>query len=227
MIFNMNGFGETRAFAVIHADYPAGSVCTCTNGTRTQRARNSGGAWNFLVPEGGEWTVECHDDNRSKSRSVTVAAEGQAVSVTLSYELVLYDSGTLNEALGGLKNLGLDTFSDTGGVLRCMESGTNQSGSTGYGGFNNPVSFDGYNSLCFTATGSAAGSYIRLGAAAVGASSFVAMANMTERNRQETVTVPVSGLSGSFDILISVYGHGEPGIPAQTSTLNITKIWLE
>lgn len=84
-----------RLRAVIAVTYPEGSVCTCTNGTKTRKAKDTSGKALFNVPV-GEWTVTATDGSRTKSASVNITTEGQSESVTLSYELVILDGSTGN-----------------------------------------------------------------------------------------------------------------------------------
>ena len=85
--------GGVRLFSVISVTYPAGSVCTCTKGTKTYKAKDTSGVALFAVPEAGEWTVSCTDGTQTKSASVSITTEGQAVNVTLNYLLYLYNAG--------------------------------------------------------------------------------------------------------------------------------------
>lgn len=43
--------------ATIHVTYPAGSVCTTTDGTTTLTAPDTSGTWDCVVPNAGTWTV--------------------------------------------------------------------------------------------------------------------------------------------------------------------------
>lgn len=86
--------GSTKMFAVIGVTYPAGSTCTCTNGTKTLTAKGTSGTAIFNVPSTGTWTVSCTNGSKTASKSVSITAEGQTESVTLAYEYVLYDAGT-------------------------------------------------------------------------------------------------------------------------------------
>lgn len=95
------GGSSAKAFAVIHVDYPAGSICTCTNGTKTLKAKDTSGVWNFLVPESGNWIVECHTTGKEKSQTVAISSQGQAESVRLAYELRIYDYGYQDTAVTG------------------------------------------------------------------------------------------------------------------------------
>ena len=88
------GGGGVKLFAVIGVTYPAGSVCTCTKGTKTYNAKNTSGLALFAVPEVGEWTVSCTDGTDTASTTVTISAEGQAETVELSYKDYLLNGET-------------------------------------------------------------------------------------------------------------------------------------
>ena len=90
---NAGGGGGGKLFAVIAVTYPAGSVCTCSNGTKTLKAKDTSGKALFNIPSAGTWTVSCTDGSSTVSKSVTITAPGQFESVKLSYDLILYDSG--------------------------------------------------------------------------------------------------------------------------------------
>ena len=92
MVGKTNVGSSGKLFAVIAVTYPAGSVCTCSNGTKTLKAKDTSGKALFNVSV-GEWTVSCTDGSSTVSKSVTITATGQVESVKLSYDLILYDSG--------------------------------------------------------------------------------------------------------------------------------------
>ena len=98
-----------RLRAVIAVTYPAGSICTCSDGTKTMKAKDTSGKALFNVPV-GEWTVSCTDGSRTTSKTVSITTEGQVESVTLSYELVLL-SGTIGRDNWNLITSGNDTIS--------------------------------------------------------------------------------------------------------------------
>ena len=87
--------GGGTPYAAIGVTYPSGSVCTCTNGTLTLTAKDTTGKAIFVIPSAGTWTVTATDGTNTKSQSVEITTEGQSVSVTLSYELILFDSGVV------------------------------------------------------------------------------------------------------------------------------------
>ena len=98
-----------RLRAVIAVTYPSGSVCTCSDGTKTMKAKDTSGKALFNVPA-GEWTVSCTDGSRTTSKTVSITTEGQVESVTLSYELVLL-SGTIGRDNWNLITSGNDPIS--------------------------------------------------------------------------------------------------------------------
>lgn len=85
--------GTLALFAVISVTYPAGSVCTCTKGTKTYQAKNTSGLALFAVPETGDWTVSCTDGTQTASATVSITAEGQGATAKLAYNLRLFDNG--------------------------------------------------------------------------------------------------------------------------------------
>ena len=99
MIHNMvgGGGGGEKLFAVIAVTYPGGSVCTCTNGTKTLQAKDTSGKALFNVTV-GEWTVSCTDGSSTASNAVSITEEGQSESVILRYGINLINR---NDITGG------------------------------------------------------------------------------------------------------------------------------
>lgn len=79
--------------ATITVTYPAGSTCTCTNGSTVLTAQGTSGSYTFTVPNAGTWTVSCTDGTQTASETISITTEGQAASVTLTYELYLLQNG--------------------------------------------------------------------------------------------------------------------------------------
>ena len=106
MIFNTVGGGGERLFSIIAVTYPEGSICTCSNGTKTLKAKDTSGKVLFNVNI-GEWTVTATDGNKTKDATVDITTEGQSESVVLNYTLMLYNYGDQCEsATGGWKTVG-------------------------------------------------------------------------------------------------------------------------
>ena len=72
-------------YAVIGVTYPAGSTVTCTNGSKTLRAKDTTGKALFVIPFAGTWTVKAVKGSQSASKAVSITVEGQVETVTLAY----------------------------------------------------------------------------------------------------------------------------------------------
>lgn len=86
--------GEAAPYAVIGVTYPAGSTCTCTDGAKTLTAKGTSGKAIFVIPSAGTWTVKAVKGSKSKSKAVSITAEGQVATVTLTYDLYIFKSGS-------------------------------------------------------------------------------------------------------------------------------------
>lgn len=95
MIGRSNTGGGGKLFAIIAVTYPEGSVCTCSNGAKTLKAKDTTGRALFVIPYAGTWTVKAVKGSDSASKTVSITAEGQVETVELAYEFVLYDNGMM------------------------------------------------------------------------------------------------------------------------------------
>ena len=94
-------YAITMAFfaAYINITYPANSTCTVktSGGTTVASDSNTGSStktWTVTVSATGTYTVTATligDSSKTKSQTVSITADGQSESVTLTYELVLFD----------------------------------------------------------------------------------------------------------------------------------------
>ena len=87
--------------ATINITYPAGSTCTCSEGTTTLSAPDTSGTWACIVPNAGTWTVSSTDGDKSKSADVVIITNGQTESVTLLYITYLFKDGETYDSLTG------------------------------------------------------------------------------------------------------------------------------
>lgn len=87
--------------ATINITYPAGSTCTCSDGTTTLSAPDTSGTWACTIPNAGTWTVTSTSGTESDSKAVSVTTDGQSISVELSYATYLYNLGNTCDALTG------------------------------------------------------------------------------------------------------------------------------
>lgn len=86
--------GAVKAFAWIAVTYPAGSTCTCTDGSKTLEAKTTGGSWVFNIPYAGTWTVTATDGTNTKSESVVISTNGQIEKLELMYGFYIFKEGS-------------------------------------------------------------------------------------------------------------------------------------
>lgn len=92
------GGTSKQPFGVLTVNFPSGTV-TVSNGTISMTATGSPAL--FAIPETGTWTATAVDGSHSKSTTVSFTTQGQIETVTLVYELVLYDAGDECTAASG------------------------------------------------------------------------------------------------------------------------------
>lgn len=94
------GGGSGPAYAAISVTYPAGATCTCALGSKTFTAPDNSGQALFIVPTAGEWVVSISQSGQ-QTKSVPVnVTENKAYSITLSFDLLIYQNGTLQYITG-------------------------------------------------------------------------------------------------------------------------------
>lgn len=87
--------------ATINITYPAGSTCTCSDGTTTLSAPDTSGTWACIVPNAGTWTVTSTSGTETDSKDVTITTDGQSTSVELSYALFLFKPNAPSDIIAG------------------------------------------------------------------------------------------------------------------------------
>lgn len=231
--------GGTSLHTVIAVKYPSGSICTCGG----KPAKDTSGYALFNV-KAGTYEVECHtsDNKKSKSASVTVAEsdKGKTKSVTLSYELVLFDHGDKTSVTGGWNTSKLrfkKVSGQAGGAAPTVT--TNSDGSITLGGLSsgasgsyitvNKIDLSSYSTVRFIGTVTSDDSSM------TARSGFAASSNLTEflqANAAASMTFPsttsktysgtesfldISSVTGPKNLLFGVYN---------TTKITIKKLWL-
>lgn len=223
-VFIMGGGGGS-AYAFVIVNYPAGSTVTCTNSSGKKDLSTTQKL--FYIKKGAtSCVVTATLGSQSTSATVTGITEGSSKTITLSYELVLFENGMLSAALGALNNKSLTTYAIKNNKITCAKTGSNTGNLTGYGSFTLPIDLTGRTNLRITASSESYPTYVKFGVSAVGAYTFAASQSKT-KTESETLTIPVSSFDGSYDILIEVTGIGDYSIGALTTTAYIEKMWLE
>jgi hypothetical protein len=85
----------SKLYAAIRVTYPAGQTCTCSDGSRILKAKDTDGDWLFAVPRAGTWTVTSGD----KSKTVEISREGQSVNVNLDESHIVLDGEGFAESV--------------------------------------------------------------------------------------------------------------------------------
>ena len=234
MIIPLGG-GGSKVVASIVVSYPAGSTCTCTLGSRVLTAKDTSGKWVFGLPSTGNWVIKAVSGSKSKSKAVSITAEGQVKNVTLMFEAILWKAGAdQNTSITGgfaandtnYVKIGSSTVTITGEATYFGEGSTNWS----YGGnfyTKNKVAKGDFEYFCANITkntGNNAGNKAWLYAAD--------RYNFTDGNTIARFEIPVTtGETGVFRIPLTGITSAVFGIRVygfmDKQTIVTDKIWLE
>lgn len=225
--------------ATINITYPAGSTCTCSDGTTTLSAPDTSGTWACIVPNAGTWTAAATDGVENTSESVSITTDGQIAAIELSYLLWLYKSGnTYNAVTGGWS---VAEHGSTGGSFDSVLTLNDDSmllstevfgGSAAYANAftNNSIDLTGVNTLKFKITG--IGATNPIGDVKNFRFSLV-VANARPTTQSPTFTADLRILAtGEYSVDVSSISAGYVGVWITTfgyikTTLTISEIWGE
>ena len=219
-ITNSSGIG--KIYAVIGVTYPSGSTCTCTNGSKTLTAKNTSGKAIFVIPSAGTWTVKAVSGSKSTSKTVSITAEGQVETVTLAFEMILFDGGDNTSVTGGwaytITNSGYGSADVRGDNLTVGTTlywlpgrgwnggGTDQANRDGYAHTKKKIDVTKYNTI--TAVSKYAGGHLTVGNASVAL-------------KVGTVSLDISALTGSYEVRLGDTVDGD-----HCSKVEISKLYL-
>lgn len=228
--------------ATINITYPAGSTCTCSDGTTTLSAPDTSGTWACIVPNAGTWTAAATDGVENTSESVSITTDGQIVAIELSYLLWLYKSGnTYNAVTGGWS---VSKHPSTGGSFdgvltlnadSMLLSTEVWGGSVGYANAftNNSIDLTGVNTLKFKITGIGNTAYSDKEGNTHKFRFSLAVANERPTKQNPTFAANMNILAtGEYSVDVSAVTTGYVGIWIITggyskTTLTISEIWGE
>ena len=214
-VFVMKTGGFASLFTVIEVTYPSGSICTCGG----KAAKDTSGHALFPV-KAGTYTVECHtsDNSKSKSTSITVAEsdKGKCKSVTLIYELILFDNGTYASETGGWSRSALSISATTNSM----------NGETDTVYTRNKISVSGYSALHFQVTST---SMTKNGYRRVGLSSVTSGSNFSyysEVAGAGEVIIPISSASTPLYVRMALEAWPPQNGQSATTSIVVSKVWL-
>lgn len=215
--------------ATISVTYPATSTCVVTNsdGQTVASDTNTGSStktWTATVSATGTYTVTAtatDGSGKTKSTTASITADGQSSSVTLNYELVLFDNGSYASETGGWNGI-------SGNNLVASVSGV-ASGQSEYDAFytKNKVDLTGYSTLHFTIAGKSGDENYGypVGASAntgIGLSDFAASKKIYNSDIGTTVDVDISSLGTAYYIRGVAFSNGG----GSYGSLKVSKVWL-
>ena len=216
------GGGTSKAYAVIGVTYPAGSTCTCTDGTKTLTLKNTSGQGIFLIPYAATWTVTAVSGSKSTSKTVSITAEGQLENVMLTFETMLFDGGDNTGVTGGWTytitdrgyagsfaredNLTVDTTLYWLPGRTWNTEGTDQKNRSGYAHTKNKIDVTNYNAI--TAVSNYAKGHLTVGNASIALT-------------VGTVSLDISALTGSYEVRLGDTVSGD-----KCSKVEISKLYL-
>lgn len=225
-------YAITIAFfsATISITYPANSNCVVTNsgGQTVASDTNTGSSaktWTATVSATGTYTVTAtatDGSGKSKSQSVSITADGQSESVTLSYEVDIFNNGAIVPFTAKNAQNATVTIGDT--LLFQGNGEAYDKGALAY--TTNKIDITDYNSIvfegAFTQVVNSNGDKSRVGimeTAAQNQSNWVTSTALDTTNNSWAVNI--SNVSGSYHICVFA-GNG------YTDALkgSITRIYL-
>lgn len=130
--------------ATIAITYPAGSICTCSDGVTTLTAPDTSGVWSCIVPNTGTWTISITNGVETAEDTVEITADGQSESVALDYTVYIYADGQLSTISGF--NVDKATFKNENNRLVFQATGNVYSSASS----TETINVDGYNEIAVT-----------------------------------------------------------------------------
>lgn len=221
--------GDPTSGMAIIVKYPVGGECTCTNGTKTFRSKDTVGACIFYVPSTGAWTLTAALDGNVTSQTVNVTGVG-VHEVTLAFEYILFNSGinrlgaqgTWTNYAGGHNYTVSDTYIEVQG---------RQNG--GPYGLYSALTFDitDYDYLTITGTFTRRSYNLQVGVCttnpekAANAGIIGSTILSTSHEMTDEVVATLTGYSGQKYLFFKTYGD-DGSVSTVVNILNMTKISL-
>ena len=230
MIFNMVGGGGEKLFAIISVTYPEGSICTCSNGEKTLKAKDTSGKALFNVTV-GEWTVSCTDGTQTSSRTVNITDAGQVENVHIYFTAYLYNKGDeFTDITGGwtqYKNCGGTIIKENDNMALNLV-GVAGYDSIGYVITSNKIDLTKYKKLVINSdwvkSKSATGVSIRFGVYNAPPATWSDVGNPVAGISFGSNILDVSSISGEYYILVGAYINGQPNYYVD---LSIKEVYME
>ena len=226
--------------ATIKVTYPAKSTCVVKNSSGTQVASDTNTStgtktWTATIDATGTYTITAtatDGSGKTKSATVSITADGQSASVTLTYELILFDGGDNTGVTGGWKGTNVTpTVSDVLSFSITNTDATFPKAASVY--TENKIDLSKYNKLTVIKS-EANGWYIGVaenkfswstyppGVADIG---FIAYANL--KTSDTRIELDISGINTEcYVATYEMLGSINPEVGAKSSSATLTNITL-
>ena len=234
-------YAITIAFfsATINITYPANSTCVVANsgGTTVASNTNTGSStktWTATVNATGTYTVTAtatDSSGKTKSTTVSITTDGQSETVTLSYELVLFNNGVVSGYAWDSSNFdsGYGDAKVSNGLIYLYgyTGGDDTSLRPGWGeiGISSAINLSDYSALKvhLKKIDSAGGTAkIQVGTTALGDKTATKKVTLTAGT---TTSLDISSITGSK--YISLYAESNTGTYGNFIKVYFDKVWLE
>ncbi len=234
-------YAITIAFfsASINITYPANSNCVVANsGGQTvasdTNTETSAKTWTATVGATGTYTITAtatDGSGKTKSTTVSITAEGQVETVTLTYELVLFNNGVVSGYAWDSSNFdsGYGDAKVSNGLIYLygFTWDNNISFQSGWGeiGISSAIDLSNYSTLKVhlkkidSADGTAK---IQVGTTALGDNTATKKVTLTAGT---TTSLDISSITGSK--YISLYAQSDTGTYGNMIKAYFDKVWLE
>ena len=212
------GSGGGKLFAIIAVTYPAGSTCTCTNGTKTLTTKDTSGKVLFNVPSAGTWVVSCTNGDKTASKSVSITAEGQTVMVELLYTLEIINGTDTSVSGGWTATSGYNTALSSSGLYTVNNGGGSRG--TLYMNSFDATNIAKFNTLKMSYTCGevySGGDVFQLRVGTTRNTGNQAAKTLTAQSSETTVSIDITEISSGYPYINQ----------GQFAYLQISRMWLE
>ena len=212
----------TSFSATINITYPAGSTCTVSNYKKTWTAPNTSGSWTFKANEVGVYTVKAVSGSKGNEKEVLITADGQVATVTLTFEMILFDGGDNTSVTGGwaytITNSGYGSSDVRGDNLTVGTTlywlpgrgwnagGTDQANRDGYAHTKKKIDVTKYNTITVVSKH---------------AEGHLTVSNASVALKVGTVSLDISALTGKYEVRLGDTVSGD-----HCSEVEISKLYL-
>ena len=225
--------------ATISITYPAKSTCVVKNSSGTTVASNtntgtSAKTWTATVNATGTYTVTAtatDGSGKTKSTTVSITTDGQSETVTLTYEMILFDNGVIGDIKWDASDVDSADYctNSVSDVIQLSgmvyDNGAVLVAPSATRGISSAIDLSNYTKVkvrvkqVLSNTGTAK---INVGTSALGAQTATANITLTAG---QTSSLDISSVTGSK--YISIYVCPSSGTYANKIDVKFDKVWLE